>query len=147
MTRLVINDTPRQVQSLPIDYWLGILEHLDPVDLSSLTLVSRSLYTYTQPFLYRTISWEWSTVHRVRILQLLRSILRNPELTLYIKHVDMLSAENRSSHGKWEDLRVNETDWDFVLANYGDVVQQAQAIVYTAKFPEPALWSEELQNL
>ena len=146
MTRLVINDTPRQVQSLPIDYWLGILEHLDPVDLSSLTLVSRSLYTYTQPFLYRTISWEWSTVRRVRILQLLRSILRNPELTLYIKHVDMLSAENRSFHGKWEDLRVNETDWEFVLASYKDVVEQAQAIVYTAKFPEAALWSEALQN-
>lgn len=145
MTRLVINDTPRQVQSLPIDCWLGILEHLDPVDLPSLTLVSQSFYTYTQPLLYHTISWEWNTVRRVRILQLLRSILRNPELTLYIKHVDMLSAENRSSHGKWEDLRVNETDWDFVLANYGDVVQQAQAIVYTAKFPEAALWSEALQ--
>lgn len=83
----------------------------------------------------------------MRILQLLRSILWNPELTLYIKHVDLLSAVDRSFDGKWEELRVNETYWNFVLATYGDVVEQAQAIVYTAKFPEAALWSEELQNL
>ena len=146
MTRSVINHTPRQVQSLSIDCWLGILQYLDPVDLLSLTLVSQFFYTYAKPLLYRTILWEWNTVRRVRILQLLRSILWNPELTLYIKHVDMLSAEDRSSHGKWEELRVNETDWDFVLASYGNVVEQAQAIVYTAKFPEAALWSKELQN-
>lgn len=131
--------------SLPNDCWTIILEFLDAQEIHSASSTCEGLNCFFQPFLYQTISWEWSTVPLTNIIKLLRSILQNPELASYVQHVNFVSSPGAVYLQNWEKIRP-ELDWEKDAANYTDVIDQAKMIVGKANFSDAATWIEALQD-
>ena len=82
-----------------------------------------------------------------RILQLLRVILRHPELALYIRHVKILSSPSRPYKVAWQSP-AHAMDWtkERGAKEYTDVIKQSRAIVARAKFPDSGKWNRALQD-
>ncbi|KAL4889136.1 hypothetical protein BDV59DRAFT_187268 [Aspergillus ambiguus] len=133
------------VAVLPSDCWLNVLEHLSPEEYGSLLLVSKSSYSFAEPFLLREIAWEWRPIPFRRILLLFRAILQKPERASNIQHLSLLSHQRVKSTDLWEPPSC-KTPWKEELTGFTDVLQHAQAIVKSARFPDADTWNLALES-
>ena len=131
---------------LPGECWMRIVDFLPIQDLLSVSRVSNNLHDLAQPLIYRTISWSWDTIPTQRIFRLLRTTLKNPQLTAHIQHVAMLtSPEVKEDDDPWKPLP-QDMNWDKESGGFADVVQYAQTVANQAKFPHLEKWSQALQD-
>jgi hypothetical protein len=90
-----------------------ILTHLDPADLYAVSLASTSFHALAEPILYQEIEWVWDEKDRPgpSVDLLLRSCLRRPELSSFIKCIAFKGTKiNQSS------IESNFSDDDLRLA-------------------------------
>ena len=127
---------------------MGVFDHLEADEIVTALSASRDLIASVRPSMYSTITWEWNTVPRVRILHLLRAVLQCPELASNIQHLSILSSLRHVRNEDWKgDARdKDEPLWNQDLESFSDVVEQSQLIVDKAQFPEASNWKEVLQK-
>ena len=132
--------------ALPYDCWKAIAEHLPQEDLPALSLVSKDIRSTVEPLLYQTISWPWDEpIPTRRILRLLRTIMRRPELASHVHHLSLISTREVFSSESWTPPET-DIDWDAEQTKYHDVVRLAQGLVDDARFPDTAKWKQALRN-
>lgn len=132
---------------LPIDCWMLILNHLKPGDVVAVSAVSQDLHGVALPFLYKHISWEWDSVPLTRILQLLRTVIQNPEYAMLIQHVTLVSPQGHVDKNRWVEKKVKDNaSWGEEVSRHRDVVGLAHGIVENAKFPDSSKWKSALDN-
>ncbi|EKV09814.1 Cyclin-like F-box [Penicillium digitatum] len=119
---------------LPQDCWLLMLECLPQRDLNNLSLVSRDTRVSAEPFLYRSIHWDWKQPPIHKILLLLRTLSERPDLADCIWHVSLV----------WWDVESQRTevsipkgilDWAKSMLQFRPTLRWARKVVRDAKFP------------
>lgn len=99
-----------------------------------------------QPLIYHTISWNWDKIPTRRILRLLRTTLKQPQLAGHIQHVAMLTRpEIKEDDDPWKPLP-QDMNWCEESGGFVDVIQHAKAIVNQTKFPHLENWNQALQD-
>ncbi|KAI9933579.1 hypothetical protein ASPWEDRAFT_619299 [Aspergillus wentii DTO 134E9] len=131
--------------SLPNECWLQIVDLLDLKDLLSLSLVSKGLHTSVEHLIYKTVKWDCSPVPTTRVFQLTRTILSRPELGLCLQNFSMVNSFDVFWIKEWRDPWLDR-EWSEISADYGDVVEMAQAIVHRAEFPDADRWNRAIQD-
>ncbi|KAJ5709519.1 hypothetical protein N7493_009810 [Penicillium malachiteum] len=133
------------MSSLPSDCWLIILKYLSRKDYRSLLFTSKSVHPFVESFLFKEMAWEWRPIPIRKILLLFRAILQKPERASHIQHFRLLSHQLVSTIDEWE-LPICEADPKEELLGFKDVLQQAQTIVKTSKFPDTNTWIVALED-
>lgn len=122
-----------------------MLDFLPSKDIWSLLFVSKSSYALALPFLYRTISFEWNPIPIRRIILLCRAVFQYPDHASRIHHVEFVSHEKVDSLDPWEAASyvplINEQYLDML-----EVIEQAQAIIHDANFPDADYWVYPLRD-
>ncbi|KAI2710262.1 hypothetical protein CBS147332_5963 [Penicillium roqueforti] len=120
--------------SLPRDCWLKILEYLPNQDSNNLSKVSHDTRASTEPFLYRSIHWDWQHPPIDKILLLLRTISERPELASYIWHVSLVWWDVESQR---TEVTVPEgrAEWNKMMLEYRHTLIWARKLVRDANFP------------
>lgn len=134
---------------MPIDCWSGILDYLDESsDLASISAVSRDFHALTLPLLYKTISWEWSSVPLSRILRLFRTVIQNPNLASFVQHVTLLSDPKNVEQHNWNSEKFNDSwKWKNEASKFNDIIEAAHGVIKKAEFPEAvSKWSTAIQD-
>ncbi|KAJ5787676.1 hypothetical protein N7457_002666 [Penicillium paradoxum] len=124
---------------LPRDCWLQILEYLPQRDLNTVSRISRDLHVSAEPFLYRSMHWDWKFPPLEKILLLLRSISERPELADYIWHVSMVWWDADSA-GDEICVPKARVDWTKASLRFRPTARWARKLVRDASF------STELQD-
>ncbi|OQE42388.1 hypothetical protein PENCOP_c004G01403 [Penicillium coprophilum] len=119
--------------NLPRDCWFQILEFLPKEDLNSLSQVSHDTRASAEPFLYRSIHWDWQRPQVHRILCLLRAIYDRPELACYIWNISFVWW-NVESHRNIS-IPKGKLDWTKTMLEFRPTLRWARKIVRDAKFP------------
>ncbi|KAJ5373013.1 hypothetical protein N7517_005019 [Penicillium concentricum] len=119
--------------SLPRDCWLQILECLPKDDLNSLSRVSYELRASAEPFLYRSIHWDWEHPQVHQILLLLRTISERPELAYYIWHISFVWW-NVGSHKGVIPIPKGKLDWAKTMLEFRPTLRWARKVIRDAKF-------------
>ncbi|KAF7530322.1 hypothetical protein PCG10_003693 [Penicillium crustosum] len=127
-----MDSTP--LASLPHDCWLEILERLPLQDLNNLSQVSRNIRVSAEPFLYRSIHWDWKNPPIHRILLLLRIISMRPKLASYIRHVSLVWWDVESDKGTEICIPKGEVDWGKMMLQFRPTLRWARKVVRDAKF-------------
>ena len=111
---------------LPQECWSIIQKYLSSRDISSVSRTCQSLRASTEYLIYRDIIWNWTSVPPLRrLLHLLWTILRRPDLTLLVEHVSLLSGTS------WACVKECDMDWDQEsrLSCFASVVGRSVEIV------------------
>lgn len=127
-----MDSTP--LASLPHDCWLEILERLPQQDLNNLSQVSRDTRVSAEPFLYRSIHWDWKNPPIHRILLLLRTISVRPKLASYIRHVSFVWWDVESQEGTELCIPKGAVDWGKMMLQFRPTLRWARKVVRDAKF-------------
>lgn len=126
---------------------MGVFDHMEADEVVTALSASPDLISSVRPSICSTITWEWNTIPRARILHLLRAILQCPELASNIQRVSVVSSLKRSENETWKgDPRDGQDGNPQDLKGFSDVVEQSQSIISKAQFPEAPKWNEALQN-
>lgn len=91
----------------------------------------------TEPLFYTKIFWDWDGRKALRrLLRLLRTILKRPDLASLVWHISFLATtEQRAKPG---------TDWR--CEGFMDVVEGCVDIINRAQFPDADVWIAALQQ-
>ncbi|KAJ5607823.1 hypothetical protein N7537_004442 [Penicillium hordei] len=127
-----MDSTP--LANLPHDCWLEILERLPQQDLNNLSHVSRDTRVSAEPFLYRSIHWDWKNPPIHRILLLLRTISVRPKLASYIRHVSFVWWDMESQEGTELRIPKGAVDWGKMMLQFRPTLRWARKVVRDAKF-------------
>ncbi|KAL4807649.1 hypothetical protein BDV18DRAFT_106614 [Aspergillus unguis] len=130
---------------LPTDCWLGILENLSSKDYYSLLFVCKDISSSVESLLFRKIAWEWRPTPLRRILLLFRAIVQKPKRASDIRQLSLLSHEEVDLTEDWEPPSC-DTDSGEEVAKFKDVLQHAQAIIESARFPDADTWKLALES-
>lgn len=126
---------------------MGVFDHMEADEIATALSAFPDLILSTRPSMYSSITWEWNTIPRARILHLLRAVLQCPELASNIQGISVLSSLERVQGEKWKsDPRDSQDESLQGLEGFSDVVEQSQSIINKAQFPEASKWNEALQN-
>ena len=128
---------------LPQDCWSIIQKYLSSRDISSVSRTCQSLRASTEYLIYRDIVWNWTSVLPLRrLLHLLWTILRRPDLTSLVEHVSLLSGTS------WACVKECDMDWDQEsrLSCFASVVERSVEIVQYTQVPEQEEWIAALQD-
>lgn len=117
---------------LPQDCWLQILEYLPKQDLNNLSRVSHDTHASAEPFLYRSIHWNWKNPPVHKIMLLLRTISERPELAYYIWHVSLVWWDVESQ-GKAVSIPKGEGNWTKMMLQFRPTLRWARKVVRDAK--------------
>ncbi|KAJ5502553.1 hypothetical protein N7463_005427 [Penicillium fimorum] len=120
--------------NLPRDCWLQMLECLPKDDLNSLSRVSHDVRASAEPFLYRSIHWDWQHPQVHKILLLFRTISERPELTYYIWHISFVWW-NVESHKGEIAIPKGKLNWVKTMLEFRPTLRRARKVVRDAKFP------------
>ncbi|KAJ5529490.1 hypothetical protein N7527_002883 [Penicillium freii] len=127
-----MDSTP--LASLPYDCWLEILQRLPQQDLNNLSQVSRDTRVSAEPFLYRSIHWDWKNPPIHRILLLLRTISVRPDLASYIRHVSLVWWDVESQEGTDICIPKGEVNWGKMMLQFRPTLRWARKVVRDSKF-------------
>lgn len=120
---------------LPVDCWLLILEQLPFQELLSLSKTSRDLRDSAEPYLYRSIHWDWSNPPLDRVLMLLRTIAERPHVASYIWHVSMNNwGAVYEVEGNFQLARAKGA-WMKKHQRFRPTLRWARMLVRSAKYP------------
>lgn len=117
--------------------------------------MSKSSYSFANPFLFRKIVWEWDpeTWEQLdpypfrRILLLFRAILRKPERAFDIRYFSLLAGQEFDETESWEPPdHARREDCKKELAEFKDILEHAKAIVKTTGFPDADTWILALES-
>lgn len=117
------------------------MNYLDePSDLASISAVLRDLHASTLPLLYKNISWEWDSVPLARILPLLRKVIQNPDIALFIQHVALVSPQKNVEQHDWKNEKVkDDLGWKDDVSKFNNVIELVQGVIKKAEFSEDAV--------
>ncbi|KAJ5473836.1 hypothetical protein N7475_003402 [Penicillium sp. IBT 31633x] len=118
----------------PGDCWLQILEYLSQRDLYNLSLTSRDIRASAEPFLYRSIHWDWKYPPFEKIMLFLRSISERPELADLVWHVSLVWWDVETA-GEEVPLPKANVDWAKASLRYRPTARWARKIIRDANFP------------
>jgi hypothetical protein len=123
------------LETLPNEIWLLVLEKLSFQDLLNVSITSRDLRASAEPYLYRSIHWDWRNPPLERILMLLRTIAERPYVADYIWHVTMMNWE--AAHSGEEDYQIGraEKQWMKQHQRFRPTLRWVRMLVRAAKFP------------
>lgn len=126
---------------------MGVFDHMEADEVATALSASPDLIPSVRPSMYNTITWEWNTIPRTRILHLLRAVLQFPELASNIQSISAVSSPESAKGEKWQSGPRDSQDSNLQeLEGFSDVVEQSQSIINKAQFPEASKWNEALQN-
>ncbi|KGO63515.1 hypothetical protein PEX1_089760 [Penicillium expansum] len=119
---------------LPGDCWLQILEYLPQQDLNSLSRATHDTRGSVEPFLYRSIYWDWKQPPVRKILLLLRTISERPKLAQYIRHVSLVWWDVESQGTEISSPK-GDLNWAKSVLQFRPTLRWARKVVRDAKFP------------
>lgn len=80
----------------PADVWDLILRSLSPADMARLCLINESMRGFIEPHLYANLRWAWTSDNQARTIVLcLRSLVRRPQLGLYVRSLALMWAPSQ----------------------------------------------------
>jgi hypothetical protein len=127
---------PTPLEKLPKEIWLLVLENLSFEDLFNASLASRDLRASAEPYLYRSIHWDWSDPPLEQILMLLRTIADRPYIANYIRHLTMKNWK-APFYGE-EQLHIGRTEkkqWMKLHQRFRPTTRWARILLRGAKYP------------
>jgi hypothetical protein len=112
-----------------------ILDILPFQALLSLSKTSHALRASAEPFLYRSIHWDWKHPLLERMLMLLRTLSDRPYVANYIWHVSMNNW--RAPFQTEETIQIGSSDGDWVAKQhrFRPTLRWARMLVRAAKYP------------
>lgn len=96
-----------------------ILDGVDRSDLKTLSICCRGLYNVTQPMIYNIVK----QTGRETVPKIVRSIIRKPYLTEYIKHLDLSILDRGHQVSDVDTSFISETDKTWIQAQLPETVR------------------------
>ena len=120
---------------LPCDCWVQILGYLPKQDLNNLSRVSHDIRDSTELFLYRSIHWDWTKPPTPKIMALLQTISKRPELADYIWHVSFVCWDPESEQREDYLPRGGVAGWAKLMMHFQLALEWSRKVVRDAKCP------------
>ncbi|CAI7651454.1 unnamed protein product [Penicillium glandicola] len=128
--------TSTPLANLPYDCWLQVLECLPKHDLNNLSQVSHDTRASAEPFLYRSIHWDWKQPPIRKIMLLLRTISEQPRLAYHVWHVSLVWWDIELPHETEPSIPTGDDDWAKTKLHFRPTLRWARKLIRDAKFLE-----------